>query len=288
MTKILTVIVVLGVTGSSLAQQRRPNQRPAPVDELQVPGNRRPPPPSANRRPPPPVNPPKPSFGRFVPVADEPSNRKPLKFPSSDEETRRSNFIDSSPPRQQQNSRFKARPQPVKQTGSRPIQAAPRPRPVQQKRPVFDYDDYEDPLPSGPTRIPPLPSGPTRRPGQPTRQTGPGLGVPRDVFNSLPLLTTQRPGSTATPRANVNFLLDPPSAQPEEPTFQLPTLDGSRRNGLLVSGSLDILDQTSLFTKMDPHQEQFIKAPRLNAGALPLAVESSLPLGRFPPFNNPA
>ena len=60
--------------------------RPAPVEELQVPANRRPPPPSAsNRRPPPPVNPPKPSFGRFVPVADEPSNRKPLKFPSSGE-----------------------------------------------------------------------------------------------------------------------------------------------------------------------------------------------------------
>ena len=43
-------------------------------------------------------------------------------------------------------------------------------------------------------RIPDLPSGPTRRPGQPTPRTDvPSIGIPRDVFSSLPLLTTPRP-----------------------------------------------------------------------------------------------
>jgi len=166
------------------------------------------------------------------------------------------------------------------------------------------FDEDEDPLPSGPTRSPsfseskelplpagptrnaPLPAGPTRRPGQGKRPSA-GRGtvaptVPQAVFDRLPFITTPRPRSTATPRANVNFRLPPPASRHEfEPEFQLP-----RRNSL-VSAHLDILDQTQRFVKMDPNQEQFIKAPTLNAGALPLAAASSLPLNRFPPFNDP-
>jgi hypothetical protein len=51
-----------------------------------------------------------------------------------------------------------------------------------------------------------------------------------------------------------------------------------------VHASLDIVDQTALFTSMDPHQEQFIPPPTLNAGALPLAFESDTRLPLFPPF----
>jgi len=149
----------------------------------------------------------------------------------------------------------------------------------------YDYYDY-DPLPSGPTREPPLPSGPTRRPGQPTRlPPAPQVGVPRDVYRNLPLLTT-RPPPTETPRRNVNFRIPPPLNRGVEPLFELPETPtphrgpgrfnrpGGRDNGVLVTSNLDILDQTRLFASMDPNQEQFIKTPRLNAGALPLAFEA--------------
>lgn len=149
----------------------------------------------------------------------------------------------------------------------------------------YDYYDY-DPLPSGPTREPPLPSGPTRRPGQPTRlPPAPQVGVSRDVYRNLPLLTT-RPPPTETPRRNVNFRIPPPRNRGTEPLFELPVTPtphrgpgrfnrpGGRDSGVLVRSSLDILDQTRLFSSMDPNQEQFIKTPRLNAGALPLAFEA--------------
>jgi len=145
-----------------------------------------------------------------------------------------------------------------------------------------DYPDYyyyyqeEEPLPSGPTQEPPLPSGPTRRPGQPTsaphrRPSVPPIHPALNQFLNLPLLTTQRPrsnrkGNNRRPKAG---------------------LDLGQRPGegpLRVHSSLDIVDQTALFTSMDPHQEQFIPPPRLNAGALPLAFESDLPLNQFPPF----
>jgi len=154
------------------------------------------------------------------------------------------------------------------------------------------YDDYfyydDAPLPSGPTREPPLPSGPTRRPGQPTRlPPAPSIvGVPRNVYDRLPLLTTRAP-PTATPRPNVNFRIAPPRNRNSEPLFELPrraggdSQRGSNRSrgrpgsqGLFVTSDLDILDQTKLFSSMDPNQEQFIRAPRLNAGALPLAFEA--------------
>jgi len=141
-----------------------------------------------------------------------------------------------------------------------------------------DYYYYydEEPLPSGPTQEPPLPSGPTRRPGQPTpapfrRPTAPPVHPALNQFLNLPLLTTQSPRST---RKN-------PRQQ------QLTRLDLGQKPGngpVRVHSSLDILDQTSLFSSMDPHQEQFIPPPRLNAGALPLAFESDLPLSQFPPF----
>jgi len=141
----------------------------------------------------------------------------------------------------------------------------------------YYYYDY-DPLPAGPTREPPLPSGPTRRPDQPTRlPPAPKIGVPRDVYKNLPLLTT-RPPPSDTPRRNVNFRIPPPRNSGSEPLFQPPQQHrgrpGGRGSGAFVTSSLSILDQTRMFSSMDPNQEQFIKAPRLNAGALPLAFEA--------------
>lgn len=167
---------------------------------------------------------------------------------------------------------------------------ASRPKKAQQKRPVdlieeeyYDYDypesssDYyyyedEEPLPSGPTQEPPLPSGPTRRPGQATSAP---LRTPvhpaLNQFLNLPLLTTQRPRnlrkSTRRPHKQLNLGQRPGNGP------------------IRVHSSLDIVDQTALFSSMDPHQEQFIPTPTLNAGALPLAFESDLPLSHFPPFN---
>jgi len=151
----------------------------------------------------------------------------------------------------------------------------------------YYYYDY-DPLPAGPTREPPLPSGPTRRPDQPTRlPPAPEVGVPRDVYKNLPLLTT-RPPPVDSPRRNINFRLPPPKNRGTEPLFdppQQPTphrgqngrrgRPGGRGSGVLVTSNLSILDQTRMFSSMDPNQEQFIKAPRLNAGALPLAFEAT-------------
>lgn len=148
----------------------------------------------------------------------------------------------------------------------------------------FDYTDY-DPLPSGPTREPPLPSGPTRRPGQPTRlPPAPQVGVSKDVYKNLPLLTTSAP-PIESPRRNVNFRIPPPRNRGTDPQFEVPqphrgssqrgNRPGGRGSGVFVSSDLNILDQTKLFASMDPNQENFIKAPRLNAGALPLAFEAS-------------
>merc|ERR1739848_242933 len=122
-----------------------------------------------------------------------------------------------------------------------------------------DYEDYyyydyyyEETLPAGPTREPPLPSGPTRRPGQPM------TGQPRsrhtlspalNQFLNLPLLTTPRPRRV-------------------KPTKRIP--------------------KKKLLEKLGPFQQHFIAPPVVNAGALPLAHESELPLNRFPPFNKPS
>jgi hypothetical protein len=200
----------------------------------------------------------------------------------------------TSPPRPTTRSNRPARPTSRSdRPTSRPVRPTPRPaRPVTSRpvrptprtsRPSFDYEDdifgsSEAPLPSGPTRRPEQ----QRRPSRP-RPVNPEPGVPREVLDSLILLTTPSPVSVTTPRENVNFRLKPDlsSFQPE-PLFSLPH---RLPNGLLVSSSLDILDQTKLFTNMDPNQEQFIKAPTLNAGALPLAFESTGTLNLFPPFN---
>lgn len=215
-------------------------------------------------------------FGGFSPKLPDtgPANTggsKPLRFVPADE-ARRSSFIQSST----------SRP-PAQRSGFKPVQ---RTTPPSFSSFQDDYDDYEyDPLPSGPTRIPDLPSGPTRRPGQPTPRTDlPSIGIPRDVFQALPLLTTPKP-STLSPRNNVNFLLSPPRGDRAriEPDFQLPRINP--QSGFFVTSDLDILDQTKLFTNMDPNQEQFIKAPILNAGALPLAFQSNIPLNQYPPFN---
>lgn len=143
--------------------------------------------------------------------------------------------------------------------------------------PQADYYYYEDeePLPSGPTREPPLPSGPTRRPGQATpapfrAPNAPPVHPALNQFLNLPFLTTKAPRNlrkaTRRPQKNLNL--------------------GQRLGDgpLRVHSSQDVLDQTAIFSSMDPHQEQFIAPPTLNAGALPLAFESDLPQNRFPPF----
>jgi len=249
-------------------------------------------------------------FGGFSPIVEpnpggkgrrqEP--RKPIRFPT-DENVRRGNFIPEpsrNVPRSQITNRKTTPPPrvtiskttPPPRFGPSSFSSTPetgfRAPPTSFNYDYnydYDYDYDEPPLPSGPTREPPLPSGPTRRPGQPTTQPPlPAAGVPREVFNRLPLLTTKRP-ITVTPRPNVNFRLSPPKNRGQEPNFELPRRGPG--GGLLVTSDLDILDQTKLFTNMDPNQEQFIKAPIRNAGALPLAFESTLPVGRFPPLNNP-
>merc|ERR550532_574775 len=145
-----------------------------------------------------------------------------------------------------------------------------------------DYEDYyyydyyyDDPLPSGPTRPPAvaskkqkqvkfaepeydyyeeesLPVGPTRRPGQPmTGQPRPRhtLSPALNQFLNLPLLTTPRPRRV-------------------KPTKRIP--------------------KKKLLEKLGPFQQHFIAPPVVNAGALPLAHESDIPLNRFPPFNKPS
>jgi len=133
-----------------------------------------------------------------------------------------------------------------------PLPSGPTRRPNTSEEP--EYDDYEgdEPLPSGPTREPSLPSGPTRRPGQ-AKSFAPKLRKKNspalNQFLNLPFLTTQRPRKL-------------------KPTKRI-----SRKK---------------LLEQLGPFQQHFIAPPKVNAGALPLAFESNLPLNRFPPFNTPA
>merc|ERR1712128_266725 len=134
-----------------------------------------------------------------------------------------------------------------------PLPSGPTRRPLLAEE--AEYDNYEEeeeePLPSGPTRELPLPSGPTRHPGQ-AKSFAPKLrkniSPALNQFLSLPFLTTQRPRKL-------------------KPTKKIP--------------------RKKLLEKLGPFKEHFIAPPKFNAGALPLAFESNLPLNRFPPFNNP-
>jgi len=133
-----------------------------------------------------------------------------------------------------------------------PLPSGPTRRPNTSEE--TEYDDYEgdEPLPSGPTREPSLPSGPTRRPGQ-AKSFAPKLrkksSPALNQFLNLPFLTTQRPRKL-------------------KPTKRIP--------------------RKKLLEQLGPFQQHFIAPPKVNAGALPLAFESNLPLNRFPPFNTPA
>jgi len=133
-----------------------------------------------------------------------------------------------------------------------PLPSGPTRRPTASEEP--EYDDYEEdePLSSGPTREPSLPSGPTRRPGQ-AKSFAPKLrkniSPALNQFLNLPFLTTQRPRKL-------------------KPTKRIP--------------------RKKLLEQLGPFQQHFIAPPKVNAGALPLAFESNLPLNRFPPFNTPA
>lgn len=132
-----------------------------------------------------------------------------------------------------------------------PLPSGPTRRPPLE----YEYYDEEEPLPAGPTREPPLPSGPTRRPGQPTTapvgQQGPTVHPALNQLLNLPLLTTPRPRR------------------------------GDRKASSLRQGGrkLDINDQNKLFSS-----QHFIAPPPLNAGALPLALQSDQPRNQFPPF----
>merc|ERR1712014_362163 len=136
-----------------------------------------------------------------------------------------------------------------------PLPSGPTRRPETSKNSLkfaeYDYQE-EQPLPSGPTKEPPLPSGPTRRPGQPMtfspRQRNTHSPTLNQALN-LPLLTTKRPKKL-------------------KPVRKAP--------------------QKKVLEQLGPFHEHFIAPPKLNAGALPLEFESSLPLSRFPPFNLPS
>merc|ERR1712014_504719 len=95
------------------------------------------------------------------------------------------------------------------------------------------------------------------------------------------------PGTQPVPRPAPADNATPPTKPAEtneRPGKQINLGQRPGKGPVRVHSSLDIVDQTALFTSMDPHQEQFIPPPRLNAGALPLAFESDLPLSQFPPF----
>jgi len=206
------------------------------------------------------------SFGGFKPIPGGKGLRfpDPGGLPDPGEQDRKKNSKSGKREKQQQ------RPQkPQKQT---------------QDYYQYDYDNYgdfyyyedEEPLPSGPTQEPPLPSGPTRRPGQPTtapvrRPTVPPIHPALNQFLNLPLLTTQSPRNSRKS-----------TRKPQRQS------GGRARNGKsplrIPHPDIDIVDQTRQFSSQDPNQEQFIPPPPLNAGALPLAFESDLPLNNFPPY----
>eukprot|EP00091_Calanus_sinicus_P016479 TRINITY_DN3585_c0_g1_i1.p1 TRINITY_DN3585_c0_g1~~TRINITY_DN3585_c0_g1_i1.p1 ORF type:complete len:214 (-),score=51.84 TRINITY_DN3585_c0_g1_i1:83-724(-) len=131
----------------------------------------------------------------------------------------------------------------------RPAPPAKSQKPGRETEPEYDYYE-EKPLPAGPTREPPLPSGPTRRPGQ-ARTFKP------------------KPRNTVSPALN-QFL-----------NLPLLTTKAQETEGGQKSPRKEILEE------LGPFHQHFIAPPKLNAGALPLAFESDLPLNRFPPFNKP-
>jgi len=108
----------------------------------------------------------------------------------------------------------------------------------------YEYDYDVEPLPSGPTRQPALP---TLRFGRRTEDA---------VVEAI--LEASRSKSSRF-------------AAPQQVALQSPS--AVRTGPLRVRSSMDKLEQTQLFSQMDPHQQQFIKAPKANAGSLPLASE---------------
>jgi len=137
-----------------------------------------------------------------------------------------------------------------------------------------DYEDYYYDDDSNEPEELPLPAGPTRRPVHvsplPIRQEDLNdklLGQ----FANLPLLTTKKPVQlhSTTMKPTIHF-------------GEVVSTNGQIGN-LMVHSSMNIVDQTHLFSKMDPFQEQFISPPRVNAGALPLS--NSFGGSLFPPFD---
>jgi len=108
----------------------------------------------------------------------------------------------------------------------------------------YEYDYDVSPLPSGPTRQPAIPQ---QRFGRRTEDA---------VVEAILQASRSKTSRFTAPRQEA---LQSPSA--------------GRTGPLRVTSNLDTLEQTQLFTQMDPHQQQFIQAPKANAGSLPLASE---------------
>lgn len=117
-----------------------------------------------------------------------------------------------------------------------------------------DYEYYYD--------DPPLPSGPTRQPAVPSQRFG---------RNSQSSSSSEEEALEAARPMGVDRFTT------ERSTLSLSSLLSSTRRPrtgpVRVTSQLDTLQQSQLFAAMDPHQEQFIRPPKTNAGSLPLASE---------------
>ena len=121
----------------------------------------------------------------------------------------------------------------------------------------LDHEDYEEYDYQENSSEAPLPAGPTRPPVPPSPLPLTNNIVDNPSFSklaSLPLLTTKPPP-----------VLHSTTRRPRTHFGQMANKEG-KVGSLLVHSSMDVVDQTRLFAKMDPFQEQFINPPRVNAG----------------------
>ena len=77
------------------------------------------------------------------------------------------------------------------------------------------------------------------------------------ILKDLPMITTKRP---------VHSMKSDPKHRPRAHFGHVMNKHHSGTQGLLVHSDMDIVDQTNLFSKLDPFHIQFIPAPQQNAG----------------------